>query len=107
MKYIKRKILQYLTKNLLKVVNEDDILKITSEGYFVGKNKIHPEQVVGLKQEAQLFLKSDVWMFAKKELEFVAFVRGRQAKTDEDNLATHYLYYNIDIIEQFLRNLSK
>jgi len=107
MKYLKKIILMYITKNLLKMVNEDDVLKVTSKGYLLRNRKLTPEEVASLREEAKIFRESELWTLMRTELEWVAFVRGRKSKTNEDNLATHYLFYNVDIIEQFLRNLGK
>ncbi|HEC65054.1 MAG TPA: hypothetical protein ENI23_07165 [bacterium] len=107
MKYFKRKILQYLTRNLLKAVNEDDILRITSQGYLLRNRKLTPEEIISIKEEAKSIRESEIWRLMTTELEYVAFIRGRKAKTDEDNLATHYLFYNIDLMQQFLNNIIK
>ena len=107
MKYFKRKILQYLTRNLLKAVNEDDILRITSQGYLLRNRKLTPEEIISIKEEAKSIRESELWRLMTTELEYVAFIRGRKAKTDEDNLATHYLFYNIDLMQQFLNNIIK
>lgn len=107
MKYINRNLIQYLTRHLLKAVNEDDVLRITSNGYLFKKRKLTPLEIKDLKEEAKSFKDSAFWEFMKSELEYVAFIRGRRAKTDEENLATHYLFYNIDLIEQFLNNMGK
>lgn len=107
MKYIKKRLIQYLTKNLLKAVNEDDILRITSEGYLLRKRKLSPEEVINIKEEAKSIVDSELWQMMMTELEYVAFIRGRKAKTDDDNLACHYLFYNLDLLKSFMNNLGK
>ncbi len=107
MKFFKKVLLQYLTKHLLKAVNEDDLLRITSEGYLLKNRKLTPEEIVNIKEEAKSIRESEIWELMKTEMEYVAFIRGRKSKTDEDNLATHYLFYNIDLMQQFLNNIIK
>src|SRR3990167_7208953 len=105
--YLKKRLIQYLTKHLLKAVNEDDILRITSQGYLLRKRRLTPEEVISLKEEAKSIRESALWSMMKSEVEYVAFVTGRKAKTDTDNLASHYLFYNLDLLDKFLENLSR
>ena len=72
---------------------------------MLGKVKLTPELIVSLREEAKAMRDSELWEFMRKELEYVAFVRGRKSITDEDNLATHYMFYNLDIMENFLENI--
>lgn len=106
MKYIKKKILQYVTKHLLRAITTDDLLRATSEGYILGTRKLSPEELISLREEAQQWLESDIWRFMMSELEYLAYVRGRKAMTQEDLYATLYMNYNLDQIQQFLYNLS-
>ena len=107
MKYLKIRLLQYLTKNLLKMVTEDEILRITSEGFMVNKRKLEVDEIHALRAEAREFKESMVWKFMCNELEYVAFVRGRKSTTDMDNYGTHAMFYNLDLMQKFLDNLSK
>ena len=107
MKYFKRKLALYLTHHLLKMVNDDDILKITTEGYMLKNRKLTPEEVESIRDEAKSINDSELWHFMKTELEWIAFVKGRKSVTAEDNLACHYMFYNLDMIQAFLNRLSK
>lgn len=107
MKWIKRKLVKYLTKNLLVALTDDDILLMTNKGWFLNKRKLSPEELGELKQEAMDFKKSALWQLMQRDLEYHAFLRGRKAQTDEDNLACHYLFYNLDLIQQYINNCSK
>ena len=101
------KVLQYLTRNLLKALTSDDVLSITNRGWFLGKRKLADEEVANLKDEAKAFERSLLWKLMSRDIEYAAFVRGRKAKTDDENLACHYMFYNLDIIEQYIRNCRK
>ena len=107
MRKLKHKLIQFLTKHLLKAVNEDDILRITNKGWFLNKKKLTPEEVSYLKEEANSFNESLLWKLMSREIEYVAFIRGRKSKTDEDNLACHYMFYNLDLIQKYLENCKK
>jgi hypothetical protein len=104
---IRRKVLQYLTRNLLKALTEEDVLSMTNRGWFVNRRALSPEEIANLKDEARAFETSTLWAYMSKDIEYVAFVRGRKAKTDEENLACHYMFYNLDIIAQYIRNCRK
>lgn len=104
---LKRKLLQYLTRNLLKALTEEDVLTITNKGWFLNRRKLAPEEVAHIKAEATDFEKSLLWTLMRKDIEWAAFVLGRKAKTDEENLACHYMFYNLDIMERYLRNVNK
>ena len=99
--------MQWLTRHLLKMVTEDDIIRITSDGYLLNGRKLPPEVVSSLKAEAREIKESELWKYMCNELEYVAFVRGRKSTTDMDNYATHSMFYNLDLLNQFLNNLAK
>lgn len=107
MKRFKRKLLEYLTQNLLKAISEDEILIMTNKGWFLNKHKLSPEELVDLKQQAADLEGSILWQLMSKDIEYQAFLRGRKAKTDEDNLACHYMFYNLDLIAKYISNLKK
>jgi hypothetical protein len=106
-KYLKIKIVQYLTKNLLKMISEEEILQVTSNGYLYGKRKLGPEEVATIRSEARDFKESDVYRFMVLELEYLAFIRGRKSTSDMDNYATLMMFHNIDLMNKFLDNLAK
>ena|SRR3990167_3819957 len=99
---LKKLLLRTLTKNLLKVVNEDDLLVITNQGWVSKGRRLTPEEKAEIKAQANEFSQSLLWEFISKELEYQAFVRGRKATTDRENDACHLMFYNLDIIEKFL-----
>lgn len=99
---IKKILLRALTKNLLKAVNEDDLLLITNQGWVSKGRKLTPEERAEIKAQANDFSQSILWEFISKEMEYSAFVRGRKATTDRDTDATFYLYWNLDLIQKFL-----
>jgi len=107
MKYWKYKLVQHLTKNLLKAVTKDDILLITNNGWVSRGRVLSPDEKQLIQDEAKTLLDSVLWQYLSKEIEYVAFVRGRKAKNDEDNLACHYMFYNLDLIETFLERCKK
>lgn len=102
MKKLQFFVITYLTKHLLKAVSSEDILTITNKGWFSRGRQLAPDEKMLIKEEAEALRTSILWKYLSTELEYIAFVRGRQATKEEDLWATLYLYYNLDIIQQFL-----
>lgn len=88
-------------------LSPEEILTLTSRGWFMNKRKLSPEEVMEIKDEAEGFSKSLLWDLMRKELEYQAFVRGRKGITDRDNDACHYLFYSLDLMEKYLENCRK
>jgi len=105
---IKTFIVNYLTKNLLVALSEEDILQITSEGYLLGKRKLSPEELEQLRAEANEIKDSYLWKLMKKEIEYHSFLRmAHKAQTEKDLIFGKAMFYNIDILQKFLNNLSR
>lgn len=100
-------VINYLAKHLIKAVSEDDILRITSTGYMAGKRKLERDEINLLREEANAWRESLIWDYMKKEVEWIAFVRGRKATSEKDTYASNAMYYNLDLMQKFLDNLSK
>jgi hypothetical protein len=88
---------------LLRAVNEEDLLLITNHGWVSRGRKLSAEEKAEIKAQANDFADSLLWEYISKELEYAAFVRGRKAMTDRDNDASHFMFYNLDLIQQFLK----
>ena len=99
---MKKLLIAYLSKRLLKVIHEDDLLLITNRGWVSKGRKLTSEEMAEIKAQAKDLSDSILWQFISKELEYQAFVTGRKARTDRDVDATFYMYYNLDLIQQFL-----
>lgn len=107
MKRIKLYILRLLTRKLLKVVTEDDILRITTRGHYIGRRKLTEEEFGILVQDAKDLRESVLWELMKKDIEWVATLRlGRKATTIDDIIYGNSMFYNLEMIEKYLDNLS-
>ena len=104
---IRKLLVQYLTKKLLKALTPEDVLTFSNRGWFLNNRKLAPDEIGELKEQARNFRESFLWNVIRRDIEYAAFVTGRKAKTDEENLASHYMFYNLDVIERFLENCTK
>lgn len=94
-----------LTKHLLKAVHEDELLIFTNKGWYFNKNRLTDEQVATLREEAREFEGSFLWRLMSNEVKFLAYLRGsNKARHDEDLIFSGAMYYDLELLEQFLKN---
>jgi len=92
-----------LVKNLLKAVHEDELLTVTSRGWYVGKRRLQPDEVSLLKQEAKEFKGSYLWKLMSRDVKYMAYLRAtNKARTSEDLLYSNAMYYNLELLETFI-----
>ena len=107
-KTIVRKVVNYLTRHLIRALTEDDILIITNNRYFLGKRKLTDEEIGTLKQEAKDFSKSFLWELMRRDIQFLAYMRGsRKAKDANDIIFSNAMYYDLEIIETFINRIKQ
>lgn len=104
---IRHRVICLLTNKLLKAVSEDDILRITSDGYMYRNRKLAPEEIATLKQEAKMLSDSFLWKIMTKEVEYLAFMlMSLKAKNNEDVVFGKAVFYAIYLLKSFLNNLK-
>jgi hypothetical protein len=108
MNYLRKKIIQYLVKNLLVAVEEGDILTITNKGWFVHKRKLSEEEVIQLKEEAESLHHSVIWNMMANEIRFLANDRMFEKSAEEGNsVFGRAMLYNLQLLEKFINNCRK
>ncbi|MEK6829284.1 MAG: hypothetical protein AABY15_04090 [Nanoarchaeota archaeon] len=106
-KYLRHKIICLLTNNLIKAVSEDDILRITREGYVYRKRKLSGEEIATLKEEAEMLKHSFLWKIMTTEIEYTAFITmSSKAKTNDDIVFGKAVFYAVYLLKTFLNNLK-
>lgn len=107
MKRPRQFLINYLTRNLLRAVTEEDILQITSEGYLYHKKKILPDELSALKDEAAALKESFIWRLMTKEVEYMAFMTmTAKARTNDDIIFGKAVFYSVSLFNKFLENLK-
>lgn len=107
MEGFKKRFIEYLTRHLIKAVTEDDILIMTNGKWLLQKKKLTDEEIGSLKEDAKHFSHSVLWELIKKDLYFLAYLRGsRKAKDANDVMFSNAMFYNISIIDQFINKLK-
>lgn len=108
MEVFKRKLIRYLTKNLLAAVTENEILTITNRGWLLGKRKLTEEEVAQLKDDAESFRHSVLWNLVASEIRYLANINMFE-KGDTPNATTfgRAMLYNLQLIEKFMDRCKK
>jgi hypothetical protein len=88
MKYIRKKLIQFLVKNLLAATTEEDILTITNRGWMHQKRKLSPEEVTQLQEDGHSFKDSVLWNYMKAEVRYQANLRMFEQGVGEYGLRT-------------------
>lgn len=108
MRIWKKKLIQYLVKNLLAGVTIEDILTTTNTGWYLKGRKLTPEEVTQLKEEAHSFKDSVLWSVMLNEIRYLANLRMfEQAIVPENTVFGRAMLYNIEILEKFINRVSK
>lgn len=108
MEVIKRKLVQYLVKNLLASVNEDDILTIANRGWFINNRKLTDMEVDQLKEEATALHNSVLWKMMSSEIRYIANLSMfEKALKPESTVFGRAMLYDLQLLEKFIERCRK
>ena len=108
MKYLKNRIIQYLVKNLLVSITEEDIIVMTTRGWIKGKRKLSDEEVQFLKEEAKSIKESILWKYMNDEVKWNAQLRMfEKGVTEENTRFGRAMLHNLELLNKFLDNVIK
>lgn len=101
--YRKRELLTLAVKRLFNTIGPDDILKKMGNSWSFQGRAIPHEKIVLLKAEAELFIKSDLYMMLSNELKYLSNKKMYfDSVGDIDIIAGKLLVYYVDIVKTFL-----
>lgn len=104
---IKHLVINYLTKNLLKALTEEDVLHLAKGSYHLGNRTLTSEEVLMLKEEAEAFRKSLLYKVLRRKLIYEAMKRmSTMAQTDGDITFGKAMLYNEHITKKYLENIK-
>ena len=105
---IRNVLVNYLTRNLLQALTEEDILMLANKEIKLNGRKLSLEEVAQLKEECQEFGKSFLWKMMSREIRFQAGLRMfEHCKTPDDIIFGKAMLYDLDLLRKFMENLSK
>ena len=105
---IKRKIIQFLVRDMFVGLTDDDILKVTNRGWFMKGRKLSQEEVTELKEEATSLKESVLWNLMSNEIRYLANDRMFEKSAVEGNsVFGRAMLYNLNLLEQFIDRCKK
>lgn len=114
LKRLKSRIAKLFEKEQLEVyqiprfITSDQVLQFTSNGWYLGKRRLTPEDCSTLKLEAQQFGESFMWKLMRNDIHYVAYLQGTaKRRTEEDALYAGAMYKDLEILEQFIEQCRK
>lgn len=105
---MRNKLIQYLVKNLLAAISEEDIITVTNRGWLKGKRKMDEAEVTQLKQEAEELKKSVLWNYMSNEVRWLANLQMFEKGISKDNTVFgRAMLYNLELCNKFLDRISR
>tara|TARA_R110000868_G_scaffold205126_4_gene453441 strand:- start:4161 stop:4520 length:360 start_codon:yes stop_codon:yes gene_type:complete len=112
MKWLKQKLLTYLTRNLLCAVDETMVITQVNTSnnqayYLLGKEKMTPNQVAKLHSDARIIQDTDLWNILENTLRSQSYkMMFTKSQTFDDVLSGKLMLYNLDVMKKILDTLS-
>lgn len=99
---IKKMILRWAVRDLLKAVTIEDLLRIDGGKVFVGTRQLTPEEITSLKSEARSFQNSIFYKLLLSNLYWIAnYKMMREADTELEMTNGRMMTLVIDTIQEF------
>lgn len=104
---MKKFIVQFLTKHLMRWVSEEDLLQVVPRG-ILHKGKILPEeQMTQLIEQANLIRKSYLWKALSDEIRYISYLQFVKARDYDETLSAKLLLRAEEIIRKKVEELGK
>jgi hypothetical protein len=105
---MKRRIRNFLLKNLFNSISEYDIICKKGKYFFIGDDRLPDHYLNQLEEEAKAIQVTDLWKYLLKDAKYQAnkqiYVKSR---TEEDIYWGKALLWAIDILETKVKELAK
>jgi outer membrane receptor protein involved in Fe transport len=107
MKKLKIKLLNFLLRKYFNAITEEDILTVTSRGYRIGDRLLDSNEIEGLRNQADIVKRSDLWKYTNSNLKYLANYRMYDGSQNQDDLIFgKAMLYNLDIINRLFNKIS-
>lgn len=105
---MKKLILKWAVRHLLKAVTMDDLLRNEDGKVFIGKRVLDAEEIRTLKSQAKVFEKSLIWELMIGNLYWIANFKMMKAADKEIEMVNgRMMTLCIDTIEDFMTKLKE
>lgn len=108
MKWLKRKLIKWVVRDLFNGVTEEDILNVKSKNQITFKGKpLSKEQVEQLKNDAIAIQGSALWKLMSNDMKYLANKRMFETgETETDLIFGRVMLYWVDVVDTKLKNLK-
>ena len=107
MKQIKRILLRYIVRDLLKGVSIEDLLRNENGKMYIGYRELNQDEILRLKGEASTFKKSLLWSLMSNNVYWIAnFKMMREADREGEMDMGRSMTLVIDTLRQFIDKLE-
>lgn len=106
---IKKYLVHYITKHLLRAITEEDVLRRDNNGIMRARGrKLSNEMVSQLQVEAEYIQNSITFKLLMDDMEYLANqTMFAKSQTFDDMLFGKAMLYNIDILKKKIKTLAK
>lgn len=107
MNYIRHKLVNYLTKHLLKAITVNDILRVEENKVYIGKRKLSREDIASLQDQAEVLQRSMLWELIENDIRWTASdLMLEKALNERDIVFGKAMIYNFSLMQTFLTRLK-
>lgn len=107
MRFIKKRLVNLIMRNLYKAVVVDDVIKVSGNKIYKGNKVLEGRQAYGLKKDAELILELELWKYMQDKMRYVANQRMfNQSKNFDDMMFGKAVLYVADVYDNILKNLK-
>jgi len=108
---LKQRIINYLFRNVVKVVLPEDVIVETNSGLYLGKSKLTEIELRSLQSEAKAIQSTRLWSILNETVKQRAYEKGWRDSTSIEHLNTaktmgYVLDLQASIINKFIKKTS-
>jgi len=107
MAFIKRILLRWVVRDMLKAVTVEDLLRMDGNRILIGKKELTQEEIILLREEAKRWENSLLWKLMLGNLYWIAnfkMIKGANRERDMDGGRMFTLM--IETIQEFIEKLK-
>jgi hypothetical protein len=88
-------------------IDVDQVLVRKGPYWYIGQRKLPREEVAALKEDAKQLKGSYLWRFMRRDVHYIAYLQATaKCRTEDDALYAGAMYKNLEVLEQFIENLT-
>jgi len=106
-KMLKTRLIYWLAKNLLPIVDEKELISFKKDKYFVNGIELTPQEVAGLRAEADVIGKMRLWQIIVNDLNERSQKKiYKDALDSTDFVIGKTILYMLDVQKKFIERMK-